>query len=184
MRVQIAAIVLGLALGGALEGSRAFADDPASAPAPAAEAADESGTLTQIELTDDEVSRYVGSLDDMQKAMGDVAADAADPDAKTMAKLEALARKHGFRSFDEFNDVAGNISLVVDGIDPDSKTYVGQEKLIQKAIDELKADTKLPDADKATAAKDLDAQLKAIAPLKYKTNIDLVLKHYDQINGG
>ena len=176
MRNHIAAIALGLALGGA----PALADDPV----PVSEAAGDYGALQQIELTDDEVTRYVGSLDDMQKAMGDVAADAAQPDSKTMATLEAVAKKHGFRSFDEYNNVAGNISLVVDGIDPDSKTYVGQDKMIQKAINEAQADTKLSAADKATATKDLEAQLKAILPLKYRTNIDLVVKHYGQINGG
>ena len=176
MRMEIAAIALGLALAGA----PAHADDPV----PVSEAAGDYAVLQQIELTDDEVSRYVGSLDDMQKAMGDVAADAAEPDAKTIAKLEDVARKHGFRSFDEYNNVAGNISLVVDGIDPDTKTYVGQDKLILKAIDDVKADTKLTPADKETAAKDLEAQAKAILPLKYQTNIDLVVKHYDQINGG
>ena len=176
MRTHIAAIALGIALGGA----PALADDPV----PVSEAAGDYASLQQIELTDDEVTRYVGSLDDMQKAMGDVSADATEPDAKTMANLEAVAKKHGFRSFDEYNNVAGNISLVVDGIDPDSKIYVGQDKMIQKAIDEVKADTKLSPADKATATKDLEAQLKAIPPIKYKTNIDLVVKHYAQINGG
>jgi hypothetical protein len=176
MRMNIAAIALGLALGGA----PALADDPV----PVSEAAGDYSSLPQIELTDDAVSRYVASLEDMQKAMGDVAADAAEPDAKTMDKLEVVAKKHGFSSFDEYNKVAGSISLVVDGIDPDSKTYIGQDKLILKGIDEVKADTKLSPADKETATKDLEAQAKAIVPIKYKANIGLVVKHYDQINGG
>ena len=176
MRMDIAAIALGIALAGA----PAFADDPAPVP----DAAGDYASLQQIELTDDEVSRYVGSLDDMQNAMGDVAADATEPDARTMAKLESVAKKHGFRNFDEYNNVAGNISLVVDGIDPDTKTYVGQDTLIQKGLDELKADPKMTGADKETATRDLEAQLKTIVPIKYKTHIDLVVKRYDQINGG
>jgi hypothetical protein len=175
MRTCIAALALGLALASA----PALADD-----APQAQASGDYGALQQIELTDDEVTRYVGSLDDMQKAMGDLPADAAEPDAKTMAKLEGIAKKHGFRSFDEYNTVAGNISLVVDGIDPDTKTFIGQDKMIEKGLEQIKADKKMSAADKETATKDLQAQASAIVPIKYKTNIDLVIKHYDQINGG
>ena len=180
MRLSIAALALGLAFAGTPAWAPAWADDPA----PASPAVGDYGALQQIELTDDEVSRYVASLDDMQKAMGDVPADAAEPDAKTMARLEAVAKKHGFRNFDEYNNVAGNISLVVDGIDPDTKTFVGQDKLIAKGLEEIKADTKMSAADKETATKDLQAQMKAIVPIKFKGNIDLVLKHYDKINGG
>jgi hypothetical protein len=173
-------ILPALMLAAALTGAPARADDPA----PVSDAAGGYAALQQVELTEDEVARYVGSFEDMQKAMGDVPADAPEPDAKTMAKLEQVAVKHGFRSFDEYNNVAGSISLVVDGIDPDTKTYVGQEKLIQKAIEGVNADSKMTPADKATATQDLEAQLKAVMPVKYKGNIDLVLKHYDQINGG
>ena len=176
MRLTLAALVLAALCAGA----PARADDPP----PAAEATSDYGALQQIELTEDEVSRYVGSLDDMQKAMGDIPADAAQPDDKIMVRLEVVAKKHGFRSFEEYNKVAGSISMVVDGIDPDSKTYVGADKLIQKAIDEVKADPKLNADDKATASKDLEAQLKAVMPIKYTTTIDLVLKHYAEINGG
>jgi hypothetical protein len=176
MRFTLAALLLAAISTGA----PARAEDPAPSP----QASADYGQLQQIELTEDEVARYVGSLDDMQKAMGDIPADTAEPDAATMAKLEVVAKKHGFRNFDDYNNVAGNISLVVDGIDPDSKTYVGADKLIQKAIDEVKADPKLNEADKATASKDLEAQLKAVIPIKYQTNVDLVLKHYGEINGG
>ncbi len=163
-----------------------FAGAPARAeiPAPTSRSAGDYGEIQQIELTEDEVARYVGSLDDMQKEMGDLPADAAEPDANTMARLEAVAKKHNFRSFDEYNNVAGNISLVVDGIDPDSKTYVGADALMRKAIDEVLADSKLSVADKTKAAADLEAQRIMLTPVKYKSNIDLVLKHYGEINGG
>ena len=172
--------LVGLLLLSSLAAPPARADDPA----PATEAAGDYANLQQIELTEDQVARYVASLDDMQKAMGDVPADAAEPDAKTMAKLEAVAKKHGFRSFDDYNTVAGNISIVVDGIDPDTKTFVGQDKLIGRAIDDIRADPKMSEADKATATKDLQTQMKAVIPIKYKGNIDLVVKHYGEINGG
>jgi hypothetical protein len=40
------------------------------------------------------------------------------PDPKTQAELEAIAKKHGFKGFAEYDDVAANILLVMGGIDP------------------------------------------------------------------
>lgn len=176
MRLTAAALILATTLWGA----PAVADDAAST----AQAASDYSALGQIELTDDQIGRYIGSLDDMQKALGEMPADAAQPDPAMMAKLEGVAKKHGFAGFDEFNAVAGSISLVVDGIDANTKTYVGADKLIAKAIDDVNADTKLSAADKAKVAADLEAQRAMMRPVKYPGNIELVVKHYDEINGG
>jgi len=140
------------------------------------------GALEQVQLSEDQVEHYVASLGDMQTAMGDAPADAAEPDAKTMAKLEEIAKKYGFKDFAEYNNVAGNLAIVVDGIDPDTKTYVGADKMIQHSIEDTKNDKQLADADKKAAIADLQAQLKALMPIKYKGNIDLAVKYYDQLS--
>jgi hypothetical protein len=141
------------------------------------------GALEQMPLTEDQIKHYVASLAEMQTAMGDAPADAAEPDAKTMTKLEAIARKYGFKDFAEYNNVAGNIAIVVDGIDPDAKTYVGADKMIERAIEDTKDEKQMSDADKKATVADLQAQLKNVTPIKYKGNIDLVLKYYDQLGG-
>jgi hypothetical protein len=38
-----------------------------------------------------------------------------------MEQLEAVARKHNFANYNEFDDVAETIGLVMSGIDPDTK---------------------------------------------------------------
>ena len=40
------------------------------------------------------------------------------PDPALQAELEGIAKKHGFASFAEFDDVAANISIVMAGLDP------------------------------------------------------------------
>jgi hypothetical protein len=160
-------------------GPPAFADDAAPAPA----AADAFyGDLNQVQLSEDQVKHYIDSMADMHAAMGDAPSDAPEPDAQTMAKLEAVARAHGFKDFNEYNTVAGNIQLVLDGIDPDSKIYVGADKMIQKSIAEVKADDKLAAADKQANLADLQTQLKSVMPVKYKSNIDLVVRNYDKLS--
>ena len=56
------------------------------------------------------------------------------PDAKVTAQLEAVAKKNGFASYDEYNNVVDNISIVLAGFDPVSKKYVGSEAVIKAQI--------------------------------------------------
>ena len=58
----------------------------------------------------------------------------APPDAKVMTQLEAVAKKNGFASFDEYNNVIDNITLVIGGIDPATKKYVGSDAVIKSQI--------------------------------------------------
>ncbi len=174
MRLKFAS--LGLVFG--LLGAPAFADDAAPAP-PAADSVYRA--LEQVPLTADQVQHYIDAMPDMQAAMGDLPADAAEPDAATMAKLGDIARKHGFRDFDDYNTVAGNIALTLDGVDPQAKTYVGAKALIEKSIAEANADKQMSEADKKAALADLQIQLKTVPTIKYQGNIDLVLKNYDKL---
>jgi hypothetical protein len=164
---------LGLVFG--LLGAPALADEPA----PTANSVYR--TLEQAPLTAEQVQHYIAAMPDMQAAMGDLPADAAEPDAATMVKLGDIARKHGFRDFDDYNTVAGNIALALDGVDPDSKTYVGAKALIEKSIAEVSADKQMNAADKKAALADLQMQLQTEPTLKYQGNVDLVLKNYDKL---
>ena len=170
MRMVLAALALSLGLAA----TPVLADDAASSAY---------GDLKQVPLTEAQVQHYVDSMADMQAAMGDAPADAAEPDAKTMAKLGAIAKKHGFASFDEYNSVAGNIAVVVDGVDPETKKFVGADKVLQKEIAEIKAKKDLKPADRDSALADLQTQMKSVVPVKVQSNIELVLKHYDQLKG-
>jgi hypothetical protein len=174
--MRLVSASLGLVLG--LLAAPAFADE---ASPPDQTTSSVYRTLEQIPLTADEVQHYIDSMADMQAVMGDAPADAAEPDPATMAKLGAIANNHGFKDFDDYNTVAGNIALVLDGVDPQSKTYVGAEAMIRKSIDEVTADKQMKEADKKAALADLQTQLKMAPPVKYKGNIDVVLKNYDKL---
>src|SRR5579863_5664652 len=173
MRAVVAGIILGLGL----FSPSVFADEAAPAAAGAVY-----GELTQVQLTGAQVDNYIASIADMRAAMGDAPSDAPEPDAKTMAKLDVVARKHGFKDFGDYNTVAGNIQLVLDGIEPESKTYVGADKMLMKSIAEVKADKQMPAADKKAALADLQTQAKSVMPVKYPGNIDLVVKNYDKLS--
>ena len=138
--------------------------------------------LKQALLTETQIKQYLAAQKDMEAVFADAPPDAADnPDPKTMARLEAAAKKYNFASYDDFNSVAGNIALVLDGIDPKTKKYVGAEAVLKQTIAEVKADTKMKPADKKEELAELNSELKGVVPLQFQANVDLVLQHYDEL---
>ena len=110
-----------------------------------------------------------------------------DPEVKrprtNREQLEAIAKKHGFASYDEYNVVIDNISLVLGAIDPVSKKYVGSEAVIKGQIAQVEADKKMSAEDRQQALNDLNLALKMPAPvIENKGNIDLVIKYYDKLD--
>ncbi|MDN3276343.1 hypothetical protein QWJ07_18915 [Frankia sp. RB7] len=151
-------------------------------PAPAQQAAPEQiPTLKQIALTDKQLDGVLAAQKDMD-AITEKLPENTAPDAKVIAQLDGVAKKHGFASYDDYNNVVDNISLVLGGFDPTSKKYVGAEAVIKSQIAEVEADKKMPAKDKKEALDELNQALKAPGPaIENKANIDLVGKYYDKL---
>jgi hypothetical protein len=138
--------------------------------------------VKQMALTEKQVQGVLAAQKDMD-AITDKLPDNVKPDAKVTAQLDAVAKKNGFASYDQYNDVLDNISLVLGGFDPASKKYVGAEAVIKAQIAEVQADKKMSPKDKKEALADLNESLKTPAPVvENKGNIDLVGKYYDKLS--
>jgi hypothetical protein len=119
--------------------------------------------IKQMALTD----KQIGAVIAAQKEMNVITAKlspTAQPDAKTMAQLEAVAKKNGFSSFDDYSNMVGNISLVLGGFDPATKKYIGADAAIKQQIAEVKADTKMSAQDKKEALAGLNQALNSPEP--------------------
>jgi hypothetical protein len=150
------------------------------APAPQA-AAPQPPALKQIALTDKQIEGVLAAQKDMD-AITEKLPENAKPDPKVTAQLDGVAKKNGFASYDDYNTVIDNISLVLGGFDPATKKYVGSEAVIKAQIAEVQADKKMSAKDKKDALADLNAALKAPEPpIENKGNIDLVTKYYDKL---
>ena len=137
--------------------------------------------VKQIALTEKQVQGVLAAGTEMD-AITEKLPENAKPDPKITAQLEGVAKKNGFASYDEYNNVLDNISLVMAGFDPASKKYVGAEAVIKAQIAEVQADKKMSAKDKKEALADLNEALKAPAqPIANKGNIDLVTKYYDKL---
>jgi len=134
----------------------------------------------QIKLTEKQIQGFIAVFTDMMKLYE--GADPDKPDPKLDAQAEALAKKNGFKGLDDYDDVSENISMIMLGIDPQTKKFTEPPDQIKQDIEALKGDKSVPDADKKKALAQLQASLKTAKPIQFKENIPLVLKYFDKLS--
>jgi len=132
----------------------------------------------QIKLTEKHIQGFMAAYGDMAKLY-----DGAnpEPDPKVEAQAEAVAKKNGFASLDEYDDVSFNIEMIVSGIDRQTKKFTESPEQIKNEIAALKADKSVPEAEKKEGLTQLEAALKNARPVQFKENIALALKYFDQL---
>jgi hypothetical protein len=139
--------------------------------------------VKQVKLTDKHVEGFIAAQQDMAGVAEKMQGSTTDkPDPKIEAELESIAKKHGFASFAEYDDVAGTISMVMAGIDPQTKAFTEPQIAIKKEIEEVTADKSIPDKEKKQMLDELNDALKSAAPIQFPTNIEIVTKYYDKID--
>jgi hypothetical protein len=137
--------------------------------------------LKQMPLTDKQMDGVLAASKEMDAITSKMPQN-AKPDPKSVAQLEAAAKKNGFASYDDYSNVMDNISLVYGGFDPATKKYIGSDAVIKAQIAQVQADKKMSPKDKKEALADLNEALKNPAPaIENKGNIDLVTKYYDKL---
>src|SRR6202051_3031663 len=137
--------------------------------------------LKQIALTDKQINGVLAAQKDMDAITQKLPPNAA-PSPKVIAQLDAVAKKNGFASYDAYNDVVENITLVLSGIDPTTKKYVGFDAATKAQIASVQANKQMSAKDKKDALAELNGSLKSPPPpIENKGNIDLVVKNYDKL---
>jgi hypothetical protein len=139
--------------------------------------------MQQIKLTEKQIQSFIAAQPDMSAVVEKMQGAASDqPNPKFQADLAAVAKKHGFKDFQEYEDVAGNISLLMSCIDPQTKAFTEPKIAIKKEIDEVTADKTIPEQDKKQMLEELNEALKSAQPIQFPSNIELVKKYYEKID--
>lgn len=149
-----------------------------AAPPPQAQPPQQEQAPPQIALTEQQVQAFIAATPDINKITAKLQ---AEPDKKTQAQLDGLAKKGGFASFEEYATVVANISMVMQGIDPKTKKFGDPKILMQAQLAEIQADKKMKPAEKKQAVEEINQAMQDIQPIKNQGNIALVEKNYDQI---
>jgi hypothetical protein len=135
----------------------------------------------QVALTSKQIESFIAAQKDIAAITKKIPATSAKPDPKIGAQLDSAAKKHGFKSFIEYDDVAGTIALVMSGIDPVTKTFVEPKEAIGQEIAEVNADKSIGKAERTKMLQDLNRALKDAQSVQHRGNIDLVKSYFDKI---
>lgn len=136
---------------------------------------------SQVALTAKQIEGFIAAQKDMAAVTRKIPASATKPDPKIGAQLDSAAKKHGFRDFDEYDDVAGTIALVMSGIDPATKAFVEPKEAIKQEIAEVNADKSIGKAEKARMLQELNRAVKDAQPVQHRGNIELVKSYFEKI---
>lgn len=134
----------------------------------------------QIKLSDAQIKGFIAAQKEMASLAQKDGQQTDSPDPKIQAKLEEIAKRHGFKDFVEFDDVAFNVSMIIGGLD-EQGAFTDPVTSIKKEIEDIKADTTLAEKDKKQMLEELDEALKHTPPLQYPENIEAVKKYRAEI---
>jgi hypothetical protein len=135
--------------------------------------------VKQIKLTEKHIQSFMAAYEDMAKLYDGANADKPDP--KVEAQAAVVAKKNGFASLTQYDDVSTNITMIMSGINPQTKKFTEPPEQIKNEIAALKADKSVPETEKKEGLAQLEAALKSAKPIQFKENIALVLKYFDQL---
>jgi hypothetical protein len=150
---------------------------PASEVALAQASRQQAPAAKQLALTEKQIVALLAAQKDL-----DGFVTAAGSNAAVLAQVNDVAKKHGFANYGDYTITLDNIGLVMAGIDPTTKTYVGPAAVIKQKIAAVQADKSLSAEDKKEALEELNARMASPLPaVENKGNIDLAIKHYDKL---
>lgn len=178
-------LLLICAAAAALASASGAAAQTAARPAPAAAAtapqAAEAGQIRQLALTPALVEQFLAAKKEMDAVLDKLPDGVDQPDPATLGKLDTVAKTHKFDDYNQYDATETNIGIVMAGIDPSTKQYIGPEAVIKKQIAEVQADKQIAVKDKTETVDQLKAAMAALPKLQFAGNVDVVVKDFDRL---
>jgi hypothetical protein len=147
---------------------------------------EEAEQFKQVRLTEKQVKAFISAQKQLAPLSSKLEASGDKADPALQKQVEQIAKSNGFASVEELGDVSANISIVLAGLDPKTGEFTEPPELIRKEIEALKQDKQAPQKEKDQALAEMQAALKAAAPLQFKENVAVVRKYQkdlDQVLG-
>lgn len=140
--------------------------------------------VQQIRLTEAHIQSFIAAQPELPEIAMKLQDAAGSPSPALQQELDAMAKKHGFSSFAELDDVAANISLVMAGLDPDTGEFTDPLAVLKKELEDVQADGSIPEADKKELVSELTEAIATTEPLQFPENVPLVKAHREEIEKG
>ncbi|MEZ5844427.1 MAG: hypothetical protein R3D27_11955 [Hyphomicrobiaceae bacterium] len=145
------------------------------------------GPINQMKLTDKHITGFIAAQKDLVPLSDELqkAAESGNITPALQGKLDAVAKKNGFKSLSELDDVTDNINMIMAGLDPQSGEFKmnaeEMRKAIREEIEEIKKDTSIPANEKKELLAEQEKALAQAGKLEFPGNVALVKKYMKQI---
>ena len=136
----------------------------------------------QIKLTEVQIKGYLAAQQQLDKYLAQIEKAGDQPDPKLVEALEALAKKHGFESFEDLDLVISNISFVLSGFDQDAGKFREPRDAMADEIESLKTDKQIPEKERKVLMDELKEAIETTPKLKFQSNVGLVKKYFKQLD--
>jgi hypothetical protein len=138
-------------------------------------------SVKQIKLTDAQVKSFIAAQPDLATVAPKLQEAGDNVPPALQAEMDSIAKKHGFASFSELDDVAANISIVMAGLDSKSGDFTEPVEALKKELADVTADASIPDADKKELMEELNGAINSTPRLEHLENVELVKSHRAEI---
>ena len=136
----------------------------------------------QIAVTAKQVESFIAAVKEISAMIEKIeSSSSGNPSPQQMDSLNAIAKKYGFKDFGEYEDVADSISIVMGGIDPQTKQFTQPPEFLKKQIAQVQADKSIDPTERKEVLRDLNESLKLAVNVTHPAYITLVLKYYDKL---
>lgn len=144
-------------------------------------AQDQGSEIKQVNLTEPHLKGFIAAQKDLADISTKLEKAGDKPDDALQNELEAVAKKHGFASFQELDDVAASVSTVMAGLDPETGEFTDPKEAMKKELADIEADSAIPANEKKQLVDELNEAIKATPELINKDNIEIVKKYRAEI---
>jgi hypothetical protein len=138
--------------------------------------------LKQMKLSEKQVQGFIAAQKQLAPLAGKMEGAGGKPDPAVQQQVEKIAKSNGFATADELGEVGANISLVLEGLDPQTGQFMEPPDLLRKDMEAIKQDKQMSQQDKNQALQEMQEALKTATPLKFKENVALVKKYQKQLD--
>jgi hypothetical protein len=137
--------------------------------------------VKQIKLTEAQVKNFIAAQPDLATVAPKLQEAGDNIDPALQSELDGIAKKHGFESFTELDDVAANISIIMAGLDAKTGEFTEPVEALKKELADVTADASIPEADKKQLVEELNEAINSTPRLEHAENVDLVKAHRQEI---
>ena len=135
----------------------------------------------QIQLTPALVKGYIAANARLSELFDRMDNSDSNPDPKLDAEVEGVAKRHGFKNYDELANVGSNIGFVMSGIDEEDGSFKEPLEFLYEELTAVEQDLSLDVEEKQQLIASIKESIEQTPKLKYPGNVEIVRPYLNEL---